>query len=393
MPDFLSSEDEATLYVLGELAAAERREFEARMAKSAELRQMVRELEEGAVVLSTGLPPRRPPSEVWIGIEKAVGRERKLGAAAWWRVFWRSGWAAAAVCLVGWLLYAILLNRHNVGRPVTTQASAPLETVVANTSPAADHPVTLLPRSTNAERQLLQIRAEEINELRLKMAAMTQQSNELSQLLAQQQARLGETNRIKFYQFTSTPGSNGDGTAPQLSPVMQRAVLISIGRELGWLPMAPKSASKNGAAITTIDGIDFVDMRPPTGNTDNQPANPAVNSPANQQTAQQPQQRQRPETQSADVTEPSLPAYVSGDKLVVGLDPSVAPPNSSVTLSVSDSSGGTISWNLSVGDNPTMVTVPVSTTAVSGGGLMVTINSVGSAGISNVTRFFTTTSP
>src|SRR5215475_11937904 len=98
MPDFHSTEDEATLYVLGELTAAERAEFEARMAKSVELRQMVRELEEGVGALATGLPRRRPPSEIWSGIEKAVSRQRKPDVS-WWRVFWRNGWAAAVVCL------------------------------------------------------------------------------------------------------------------------------------------------------------------------------------------------------------------------------------------------------------------------------------------------------
>src|SRR6185312_16223357 len=133
MPDFHSTEDEATLYVLGELTAAERREFEARMAKSVELRQMVRELEEGAVVLSTGLPRRRPPSEIWSGIEKAVGRQRQSGAAGRWGIFWRNGWAATALCLVGWLLYAILLNHHHIAKSVATQPTPPHEMVAANT--------------------------------------------------------------------------------------------------------------------------------------------------------------------------------------------------------------------------------------------------------------------
>src|SRR6185312_4002312 len=157
MPDFRLPEDEATLYVLGELTAAERLEFEARMAKSVELGQMVRELEEGAVVLSTGLRRRRPPSEIWSGIEKAVGRQRKPGAAAAWKVWWRNGWAAAALCLAGWLLYAILLNRHNTAKTMATQPALTHETVVANTSPPAEHAVSLPPTPTNTERQLLQV--------------------------------------------------------------------------------------------------------------------------------------------------------------------------------------------------------------------------------------------
>src|ERR1700761_3951937 len=131
MPDFHSPEDEATLYVLGELPAVERLEFEARMAKSAEVRQVVRELEEGVVVLATGVPRRRPPSEIWSGIEKAVGRQRNLDAAPWWRIFWRNGWAAAALCLVGWLVYAILLSGHNSRKTATTQPTPAHEPMVA----------------------------------------------------------------------------------------------------------------------------------------------------------------------------------------------------------------------------------------------------------------------
>jgi len=388
MPDFHSPEDEVTLYVLGELTVVERREFEARMAKSAELRRMVCELEEGVVVLSAGLPRRRPPPEVWAGIEKAVGRQRKPDVAVWWGVWWRNGWAAAALCLAGWLLYAILLNSHNAPKAVTTQPALPHETVVANSSPPTEHKVPLPPTLTNTERQLLQVRAEEISDLRLKIAAMAQQSNELSQLLAQERARLGETNRIKFLQFTSSSSPAGDTVGPKLSSAMQRAVLISIGRELGWLPMTARPRPGNSHAATTIDGIDFVDLRSPNNNPDTPPSNPSTVPPVNP-----PPGQPQVESQIADVSEPSIPAFVSGDKMVVGLDSSVVPPNSLVTLALADSSGGTLIWNVAVGNNPTMVTVPIPGGIVSEGGLRLTANSVTSSGISNVTQFFTTTSP
>jgi hypothetical protein len=346
-------------------------------------------LEEGVVVLSTGSPRRRPPSEIWSGIERAVGRQRSPRATVRWRIFWRNGWAAAALCLVGWLLYAILLNRHNSAKTVATQPSPPRETLAANTSPPAEHALPVPPAPTNAERQLVQARAEEISDLRLKVAAMAQQSNALSQLLAQERARLGETDRIKFYQFTSVPVPAGD-SAPKLSPAMQRAVLISIGRELGWLPMMTKPQPGNGRSAKTIDGIDFVDLRSPNSNPENPPVNPSSNQPANQQTGQP-----QVETQIAEVSEPTIPAFAAGDKMVVGLDSSVAPPNSTVALSVSSTSGGTVTWNLTTGENPTMVTIPLSTInafAVNGG-LMLTVNSVTSTGISNITQFFTTTPP
>src|SRR5258705_411401 len=113
MPHLDSPEDEAALYLLGELNAAERQEFEARLAYSAELRALVRELEEGTVALSMGLPRRRSPQEVWTRIERIVTNEtrRKVVRPAFWTGCWRHGWAAAAACLVGWLLYAFWAHR------------------------------------------------------------------------------------------------------------------------------------------------------------------------------------------------------------------------------------------------------------------------------------------
>ena len=401
MPDFHSPEDEATLYVLGELAAAERAEFEARMAKSAELRQMVRELEEGMVVLATGAPRRRPPAELWSGIEKAVSRSSRP-EVAWWGVFWRNGWAAAVLCLIGWLVYAIVLSGRNHAKTSAIQPTPVHETVAATTPPAPAHAASLPRTPTNGERQLLQVRAEEISDLQLRIAALAQETNDLSQLLALERARLGETNRLKLYQFTPVSAANGDAAvAPQLSPAMQRAVLISMGRELGLLPMSSsKVPPGTGHTTSTVGGIDFVDLRPPTGAPDNQPANPSPVPPATQTPAQlgnQPLGQPEVESQVADVTEPSIPAFVSGDKLVVGLDPSVIPINSTVTLSFAGTSYGVHSgsWDFVMGQNPTMVTLPGSTTSVfgtSGGGIL-TITTVTGSGISNISQFFAPANP
>jgi hypothetical protein len=394
MPDFHSPEDEATLYVLGELTAAERREFEARMAKSTELRQRVRELEEGAVALSTGLPQRRPPPEVWSGIEKALGRQRKPEEFGGWGIFWRNGWAAAALCLLGWLFYAILLNGRNTVKTAATVPAPAHETIAANVPPAAEHAVSSLPPPTNTERQLLQVRAQEISNLQFRIATLAQATNELSQLLTVEQARLNETNRIKFYQFASASTSGGDAAAPQLSPAMQRAVLVSIGRELGLLPMATQSRVKNGHIVNTVNGIDFVDLRPSTGNQDNPPPNQSNGQP-NQQPIQPANQaiNQLQETQVADVTSPSIPAFVSGDKLIVGLDSTIAPPNSSVILTVTDASYQTAAYAFSMGDNPAMITLPYQTISTLDGEMAISIGWSIPAGMSNVIRFLAPANP
>src|SRR4030095_9895231 len=94
-------EGEATLYVLGRLDDAQRREFESELAQSADLRKLVQELEEGAVALAISAPRRDPPREVWSRIENEVAREAssRVTLGAWWAHWWRHGWAAAAACL------------------------------------------------------------------------------------------------------------------------------------------------------------------------------------------------------------------------------------------------------------------------------------------------------
>src|ERR1043165_1363637 len=112
MPEIHLPEDDAVRYVLNELNAVERGEFEARLAESAELRALVGELQEGAVALSMSSPRRRPPQEVWNKIEATVtgGAKWKLRIPTAWVGWWRQGWAAAAVCLAGWLFYALWVN-------------------------------------------------------------------------------------------------------------------------------------------------------------------------------------------------------------------------------------------------------------------------------------------
>ena len=72
MPESHIIEDEAALYVLGQLGAAERHAFEARLAQSAELRALVGELEASTVALALAVPQHQPPPRVWQRIEDNV---------------------------------------------------------------------------------------------------------------------------------------------------------------------------------------------------------------------------------------------------------------------------------------------------------------------------------
>src|SRR5215212_10775878 len=98
MPDLQLPDDEAALYVLGGLSGEDRREFEARLAQSEELRALVRELEEGAVALALAAPRKPAPQQIWTQIEKAVAQETKstVKFPAFWFGWLRHGWAAAA---------------------------------------------------------------------------------------------------------------------------------------------------------------------------------------------------------------------------------------------------------------------------------------------------------
>src|ERR1700679_3992422 len=114
MTEVPSNEDDALRFVMGEFSAAERREFEARLAASAELRALVNELEAGLVITATAAPRHRPPAEVWRRIEKAVAKTTPLqpGFLVPWFGWMRNGWAVAVICLAGWLGYAFLAHLH-----------------------------------------------------------------------------------------------------------------------------------------------------------------------------------------------------------------------------------------------------------------------------------------
>jgi anti-sigma-K factor RskA len=114
MADIQSNEDVALRYVLGELNATERREFESLMTMSTGLRALVDELETGMIAMASAAPRRRPPADVWRQIEKTVAKKYslKLGLPIF-RFSWpHNGWAVSVICLVGWLFYAFLAHQR-----------------------------------------------------------------------------------------------------------------------------------------------------------------------------------------------------------------------------------------------------------------------------------------
>jgi hypothetical protein len=361
MPEFPMTEDETVRYLLGELSPAERRVFEARLAQSAELRALLRELEEGAVTLSMASPPKRAPRQVWAQIEKALANgDRKL--PAFFRGWWRNGWAAAAACLLGWLLYAVWSNRpgssNTASAPQSPEKGAPPE--ISEPQLTVATPTRPMNPENNATMRLLQARTQELGVLSWQIAQLTNQVSHLSQTLTQQQALLSEASRLKFFQLSSVPGAEpgaapGPGSLP-ISSSLQRALALAMARELGWTPTAtPSSIQKPGTAPgvteTNQSGVDFVDLKP--GNSNSVDTSGSLPRPDLDQVASN--------DPAPFPTTNGVPGFISGTNAVLAFDASVAPVGSALTFWAHSagqfqSLGGTM-----LGINPTVVSVPFRT--------------------------------
>ena len=120
------------------------------------------------------------------------------------------------------------------------------------------------PNKTPATPRLASTDSPELLRLRRQVTELQNRVTNLSQSVAQQQALLGESNRIKFFQLASAPGNPGAASVPSLSPALQRALFIAMARELGWFPSADASFTGTNAAFAPGGNVDFVDLRPAT---------------------------------------------------------------------------------------------------------------------------------
>jgi hypothetical protein len=189
---------------------------------------------------------------------------------------------------------------------------------------------------------------------------------------------LAESDRLKFLQLAPASNSSVSAVTPRLSPDLQRTLLLAMARELGWLTPAEIESLRNGSQSTATNrtGVDFVDLRPAASGA---PTSPKVQK-ADGQIADA---GTSPPAASTLVSGGIIPAFVSGDSMVVAIDSSVAPTGSSVTFWVGVPGQAQQPMGTTVlGENPTAVTIPFASRSADGLNLIITAGTV--AGGSNV---------
>ncbi|HUS35402.1 MAG TPA: hypothetical protein VM680_08640 [Verrucomicrobiae bacterium] len=351
--DVQEREEKAALYVMGELGEVERRAFEAEMGESAELMQVVRELEEGATAVGMACPPRRVPPFMWERIERAVeAEERKVVPlfGSWGGVWRNAGWAAAA-CFAAWIFVGVYrsdTNSRKVGGGVAVRNSTAETTNFVGVGHAAGTDGQRVVERKN-EVAVKEAREREAERLRADVENLQRQMGAMSQMITQQQAMLGEPNRFKF--LTLAPTANAapiDGLSPQL----QRALFLAMARELGWLNASnevanPMFEDRSRGGGTNAMNVDFVDFR----NTNGAPVRlKAQQETKDAQTAETPNDGAM---QLASAT--AVPAFATADHVVMAFDPSVISPGSEATVSLSEGGETHVIGLFSMGHNPTVV--------------------------------------
>ena len=378
MADFhFPDEQEATRYVLGELTPAERCEFETRLAHSPQLRELVDELEHGTLALAMASPPKSPPHQVWRQIQQALEAEQKPKYAGrnFWFAWWRHGWAAAAICLIGWVLYAIWTHQAVPANDpllhvVAEQAPQP-NSIPFNPSPDRTVPdISPVASEVDSTAKAAQPETIQINALVWQLADLTNRMTQLSQMVTQQQAFLSDSNRLKFFQLTPPSGDFG-ATEPQVSPNLQRALFLAMARELGWTPPGGSTATtaeKNTAAPlnsaqTNHAGVDFVDLRPETN---------FVNTTAREtDTVQEPIDTPEQPVLASALSNP-VPGFISGTNAVLAFDSSIVPTGSLLSFWTTTPAGQMRPLGRTLmGVDPLVVTVPFATTSWQNGNVTV----------------------
>ena len=353
-------EDEAMLYVLGRLGRAERRKFQARLKESSELRALVRDLETGTVALAMAMPQCQAPPQAWENVKDAVARKAK--ARAFFVTWIRSGWAAAACVLMGWLIYALWINRS----PQVSEAILSPEIVERE----PDVGVVANPDGLRALRQphsetnvvpskaTTLARIGEVATLRRQLRDLEEQLAHMSQVMTQQQTFPSEPGQLEFFQLMPAGSDGAAGRVPKPpSPELQRALLIGMARELGWLrpsgtassaaPPSPKpeketkpetqppTAAPTPAPVAAADlGVNFVDLPAEDGSQPSTTAAIGAEEAKKLKSILAEPTTSSPETGTTDSPESAIPVLRSPTNLILAIDSSVFPYPGTNTVTV-----------------------------------------------------------
>jgi anti-sigma-K factor RskA len=151
----------ASEYVLGVLGAAERHDFERRLAREPELRTEVECWERRLGVLAAEVQSVEPPPQAWTHIEAALAGDRMSHRGLWNSLnFWR--WAAIGSAAVAAASIALLVTTGRVPAPgpmlvAKLDVSSGQAGFVAAVDPARNG-LTIVPASvTNVNQRVLEL--------------------------------------------------------------------------------------------------------------------------------------------------------------------------------------------------------------------------------------------
>jgi hypothetical protein len=356
MADIESIADKACEYVFGELPPEQREEFEAMLDQSPELRAHVRELEEGAVAIAAACPNALPPKSAWREINRTITHEQKrkriqnIVAA-----IFRNGWAAAAACIIGWLIFALAPERSpSSSTSKNSVASRPSDggSIGAVNASSISGPDQIALTSTPTNQLSSEAVHRDTTNLRNQLAGLQQQIAQLSSALTQHQAALNEPSRLKFFQLTPSTGVEKS----VLSPAVQRAFFYALAQELGWLSFTNSEGNPNfhfapddpAASGTNAVNMDFVDLRTPTNS-----APPVrLRVPASKELAVN---TDASATQDAKST--VIPAFVSGTSVFLAVDSSMGQPDTQMLVSAGLGQNQEVFGTVTLADAPVIIAV------------------------------------
>lgn len=370
MPEPIPHTDDATAYVLGTLGARERRRFERRLKKSSELRKVVRVLEMGSIGLALTAPRREPPAKLWEGIQSAVTHECEKQDRAAGRAWLRSAVGIAACAVVGWLAYTLWHPRASSSSPTLAAGSVAAGSATNAAAAALARAISQMPAASNIAsnppRERRARRPSESATLRERVGDLESQVAHLEQTVTQQQAMPADFNRLTFLSI-GPEGANGTTSGQMISPSpeLQRALLLGVARQLGWMPPspepppsvlpppAPTPLNPNPPATQNEPGVEFVDL-PPVEATSSE----GQTASAQAQTSFLPATSEESSFQNTK----SIPVFWSPTNLVFAINSSVAPAGTEAVSFYSGYAGSSSVFRGSVplGSGATVVTMPFS---------------------------------